>query len=130
MRDSDGWIMVVAAEMVGSDQICLFCRQSLQDLLMYWMGEVRKIKDSRMTVRFYFFNATYFYLKLFFCVLLCCLSPLIRLEYKERRNLAYLIRYCGTALSSESRTVPVPCIHEYINTDLIVFMEACPKAEI
>lgn len=46
MRDSDGWIMVVAAEMVGSDQIWLFCRQSLQDLLDGGGEENKGLKDD------------------------------------------------------------------------------------
>lgn len=52
VRHYDTWIMVIAVEMLGRGQIWLLSRQSLQGLLMDWMWEVKKIKDSQVNVRF------------------------------------------------------------------------------
>ena len=89
MIHCDTWIVLIAVGMASHGQIWLLSKQSLQDLLMDWMQEVKK-KDSKVNVRFYFLflfffyflSGIYLYLKLsclFICIL-CCLSPPARLQ--------------------------------------------------
>ena len=107
----DTWIVLIAVGMASHGQIWLLSKQSLQDLLMDWMQEVKKIKDSKVNARFYFLSGIYLYLKLsclFICIL-CCLSPPARLQVQwEKQPCLYyqMLRNCLPHSSTFTWKIP------------------------
>ena len=129
----DTWIVLMAVGMASCGQMWLLRKQSLQDLLMDWMQEVKKIKDWKVNARFYFLSGICLDLKLS-CLFICifsCLSPPARLQVQWEKQPCLYHQVLRNCLRSTSRTATwLECVCESIIDGVFCMNQACPKAEV